>query len=409
MALAQNIPGEVFIKTVSLFTDKGVMNMVEHVQGISIYESIFTPGILVELFVYDTKNIASVLPILGSEKLVIELNTPGRKAFKYDLILTGYRDGIMHDNMRSKGYTLTAASVEVVRNKSNFVSKAYNTNVSSMVEDIIKSYLKTTKKISVQQTRGIQKVILPSVQPFEAIDLLRRRSMSIEDKSSSYVFFENQLGFHFKTLEKLFSDSNVGDRVFTNDPTLGVDITKSAFRNVIAYEQPKQFDIVDRLNDGGMAIDIQKFDFKTLEYSRTTSKFKPSDYKNADGTLKDPDLDSLKQYSGGAGIQSWVSHDSSVPDTFISDGLGPRAGGTALYSQGGLLIHVLGDSELTAGQTIEVKIVETSTATEAPKEHHQLSGKYVIAFLHHIITAEGSNPRYTCSIEALKGAYKDPK
>lgn len=409
MSLQQNIPGEVFIKTISLYTDKGVLQLMEHVHNMSIYESIFMPGVMVELSVYDTKNIKSALPILGSEKLTIIMNTPGRKEAKFELILTGSRDGIPADNMRTKGYVLTAMSPEIVRNKANRVTKAYNTNVSSMVEDIVKSYLKTDKKIDVQSTRGIQKVIVPSLQPFEAINMLRRRSISIEDKSSSYVFFQNQEGFHFKTLENLFSKGQVGDRIFTNDPTIAKDVKLPHFRNVITWEAPDQFDVVDRLDEGGMAADILKFDYKTLEYKRKLAKFKPAEYKNADGTLKDPDLDTLKQYGNAAAKQIWVDHDSGNPDTFLSEGLGPQAGGTALYNQGSILIHVLGDSELTAGQLIEAKLIETSTATEAPKEDHHVSGKYIIAFLHHIITPAGTNPRYTCSMECVKGGYKEPK
>jgi hypothetical protein len=367
------------------------------------------PGVMVELFVHDTKNIKSLLPILGSEKVTIILNTPGRKEAKYDLILTGSRDGIPQDNMRAKGYVLTAMSPEIVRNKANRVTKAYNTNVSSMVEDIIKSYLKTDKKINVQSTRGIQKVIVPSLKPFDAISMLRRRSISIEDKSSSYVFFQNQEGFHFKTLENLFKSGSVGDRIFTNDPTIGKDIRLPHFRNVITWEAPEQFNVVDRLDEGGMAADVLKFDYKTLEYTSKLAKFKPQEYKNADGTLKDPDPSTLKQFGNAASKQIWVDHDSSNPDTFLSEGLGPQAGGTALYNQSSILIHALGDSELTAGQLIEAKLIETSSATEAPKEDHQVSGKYIIAFLHHIIGPSGTNPRYTCSIECVKGGYKEPK
>jgi hypothetical protein len=117
--------------------------------------------------------------------------------------------------------------------------------------DITKSYLGTSKKIDVQQTKGIQKVLVQSQQPFDAISMLRKRSISIDNKSSSYVFFENQEGFHFKTLEKLM-ESDTGDRVFTNDETIRTDIKKPIFRNLIDYEQPMQFSALDRI--GGWSI-----------------------------------------------------------------------------------------------------------------------------------------------------------
>jgi hypothetical protein len=402
----QKVPGDIDIKTVSLFTDKGVVNMVEHVKSISLFESIFTPGIIAEFTIWDTKNLASKLPILAGQKLTVQFCTPGRKDLKYDLVVTELKDGEPAENMRTKVYILCATSTEVLRNKTNQVMKAYNTNISSIVQDIIQSYLGTKKNIDVQQTKGIQKIIVQSQNPFDAISMLRKRSISVDDKSSSYVFFENQEGYHYKTLEKLMS-SNVGDRVFTNDETIRTDIRKPIFRNLINYEQPSQFHAIDRVGSGGLRVDIQKFDFKTLEYSNKKAEFTPSDFKNADGTLKNPDSDELKQFGRASARNVKVWHDSSQPDTFLADGLGPRVNSTALYGQGGLLLHVFGDSELSAGQMIDVKILENSTSSEPPKEHHLLSGKYLITFLHHMILAEGNNPRYTCSIETLKGGYKE--
>jgi hypothetical protein len=116
-----------------------------------------------------------------------------------------------------------------------------------------------------------------------------------------------------------------------------------------------QFSALDRLEMGGLSVDMQKFDFKTLEYTVKKATFNPSDFKNADGTLKNPDSDELKQFGRSSGSNIKVWHDSSQPDTFLAEGLGPRASGTLQYGQGGLLLHVFGDSELSAGQMIEVK------------------------------------------------------
>lgn len=406
MPAIQHTPGDIFIKTISLFTDLGVVNIVEHVKKLSIFESIFTPGIMCELTIWDTKNIASKLPILPGQRLVVQLATLGRKDMTHELIVTELKDGIIEENMRSKTYILCATTPEVIRNMSNQVIKAYNTNISSMVEDIIKSYLGTKKKLDVQKTRGIQRVIVQDQQPFDAIHMLRKRCISIDDKSSSYVFFENQDGLHFKTLEKLMS-GDVGDRVFTNDETVRTDITKPIFRNLINYEQPAQYKGLSRVSEGGLSVDMEKFDFKTLEYTRKKSTFNPSDFKNADGTLKNPDTDEYKQYGRSAGSSVRVWHDSSSPDTFLSEGIGPRVNAINLYDQGGLLLHVFGDSELSAGQMIEVKILENATSTENPEEHHLLSGKYLITFIHHEILPEGVNPRYTCSLETIKGGYKE--
>jgi hypothetical protein len=76
---------------------------------------------------------------------------------------------------------------------------------------------------------------------------------------------------------------------------------------------------------------MQKFDFKTLEYTVKKATFNPSDFKNADGTMKNPDSDELKQFGRSSGTNIKVWHDSSQPDTFLAEGLGPRASGTLPY------------------------------------------------------------------------------
>jgi hypothetical protein len=402
----QKVPGDVQIKTVSLFTNQGVVNILEHVKGISIFESVFTPGIMVELTVWDTKNISSQLPVLPGQKLTVQLCTPGRNDLKYDLIVTELKDAVPAENMRSKSFILCATTPEAVRNKANLVTKAYNTNISSMVTDIVSYYLGSKKNVDVQETKGIQKVIVQCQNPFDAITMLRKRSISTDSKSSSYVFFENQKGYSYKTLEKLM-EGDTGDRVFTNDETVRTDISKPIFRNLIHYEQPSQYDVADRIGEGGLSVDMMKFDFKTLKYTRKASQFNPSDFKNADGTLKNPDSDDLKQFARSSGKSIRVWHDSSYPDTFLTEGLGPRASAISLFGQGGLLLHVFGDSELTAGQMLEVKLLENATSSGPVEEHHLLSGKYLITFIHHQILSEGNNPRYTCSIETLKGGYKE--
>ena len=128
----QNIPGDVYISTVSLFADAGVVNMVEHIGAMTITESIITPGIVAEIGVNDTKNLLSGLTILGGERFVIEFMAPGRKTVKYDLVLTSIKNATPADNMRSKSYNIIATSPEMVFNKAVRVSKAYNTNISNM-------------------------------------------------------------------------------------------------------------------------------------------------------------------------------------------------------------------------------------------------------------------------------------
>lgn len=400
------IPGDILIKTVTIFSSKYSVNVTELVKLMTVHESIITPGIVVEMNMDDTKNILSNMPILGDERVVIEFAAPGRKDRKLELVVSSVNSGEPSENLRSKSYLIECVSPEVIKDKSIQVCKSYNTNISKIVEDIAKQYLNTKKKVSVEETRGVQKIIIPSMNPYNAINMLRSRSMSTENKSSMYAFFENKDGFHYKTVEKLFTEGSVGDRKFFSDNTSRTDVKKSQFRNIISHEEPDQFNLVNRVSTGGISHEVRKFDIKTLEYKSTVAKFKSDDFKSADGKMKNPDNEEVaEKYGQNAGSNSWVTHDSGDPDTFISDGLGGRKNSGTLYGQGFLNLHVYGDSELTVGQLMEIDIPQNTATTQSPSTHEQNAGKYVIAFLKHIIGPEGNNPRYTCAIEALKGGY----
>lgn len=402
----QNVPGDVVVKTVSLFTQQGTVNMLEHVKGINIFESIFTPGIMAEFSVWDTQNMATEMTMLAGQRISIEFQTPGRNSCKYDLVISKIRDGIPSANLRTKSYIIMATSPEVLRAASNKISKSYNTNISNMISDVVKTYLGSSKTLDIEDTRGVQKILVQTQNPFEAATMMRHRAVSSTNKSSSYVFFENQSGINFKTIESMMS-GDTGDRVFTNNETIRTDITKPIFRNIICYEEPQQVNAMRRIGMGGLRVDVKKFDFKTLSYTRTPSVFNAGDFKNPDGTMKNFDAQEMQQYTKSPGETRWVHHDSSKPDTFIADGMGQKIGATAAYGQSSLLLEVFGDSQLTVGQVIEVKNVENATATIAPKEHRLLSGNYLIAFLRHSIGPESVNPRYTCSMEVIKGGFKE--
>lgn len=401
-------PGEIEITSVSLYHKKGVINITEHIQEMRIVESIFHPGIVSNITIWDTMNISSMLPILGSEKIVIEYNTPGRETARYDLVITSINEVEPSGNMRTKAFSINAITPELLFNKVEKVCKSYNTNISNIVKDIVSSYLRSKKNIDVQDTRGIQQIIIPDIRPFQAIDMLKGRSTSVTDKSSTYLFFENQNGYNYKTIENLMSQTNVGDRVFTNNSTINVDISVPIFRNILQWNMPEQFDLSKRLDTGGMLFETQKFDYKTLEYTKTYEKFDPSNFRNADGNMKDNDNTLLERnYGRTVGEHKWVAHDSIKPDTFMSEGAGSKAVGASLYAQNMMELLVFGDSELTAGQIIEAKIVENSTADAPPEENSQISGKYVVALVEHIIGPSGTVPRYISRIECVKGGLKD--
>jgi hypothetical protein len=401
-------PGEVEIKTISLHTPKGTLNATELTLSFDVYESVFMPGIIAELIIRDDGSLANYLPLVGEEKVNIEFATPGRGTAKYELIVVELKDGETEKNLRTKNYILRCTSPEVYVHKTSIIQKSYNTNISDMIKDICTKYLKTKKSVDVEDTKGIQPIIVPSLKPYEAIDMLRRRSVSDSNKSSTYLFFENQKGLNFKTIEKMFSEGDVGDRVFTNDHTPKTDYTQTGYRNVLSFNQPKQYDSASKLGGGGLNVQTKVLDFKDLSYKKNDNKNTDNaKFKSADGKFNPTNSSEFNdQFSKTAGLHTMMPTDGSKPKTFIPDSTADQKSFVSQLAQGALHLQVMGDSEITAGILIQSNLTGPSSANQ-PGEDTLLAGKYLVASVRHIIGVEGKKPRYTCAIEALKGGYKE--
>lgn len=399
--------GDVVIETLTIHTSKGAINLASSLLFCNIYESILLPGSYAEFVLRDDGNIATILPLLGEEKVVLEFMTPGRKSSRYEFVAMRIQDSVTATTLKSKVYNLVCAPIEVHNSRYLTVSKAYTTNISEIVSDICKSYLKTNRSLDVEQTKGVQEVGYwwPHNKPYAAIDFIRRRAVSADNRSSTYLFFENQKGLNFKTIEKLFSEMQVGDRTFTNDSTVQSNFFKSNFRNIIAYNLPKQFDTTHKV----LNVETSKFDISTLEYKTDKKKFSPGNFKAADsGSMKETNTSKWKgKYDKTPGEKRVVPFDGYKPDTFIPDMTPDQISYISQIASGSLHLHVYGDSSMTVGQGLEAKLTEVLKSSEIAGDDKYLSGKYLIMNLRHIIRPQGAKPRYTCAIEGIKGDFKE--
>lgn len=408
MAGTNNVPGDVDIKTVSIHSPKGTVNATELVIFMNIYESIFMPTFYAEVVLRSEASIANLLPLVGEEKINIEFATPSRGTATYELYITDMKDAQTTSNQKSKTFKLTCVSTEIFNHKTRFIQKSYNTNIHNIIDDICTKYLETDKDTDFRDTKGVHKVIIPNMKPFQAIDMLRRRAVSAQDQSSSFVFFENKDGFHFKTIETLFKEGDVGDRNFIIKPTAQADAFASVFRNILAFNQPKQYDTLGKLGGGGVNVQTKVLDFKDLTYKvKDNPNLDNSKYVSAQGKFSLTNSPEFNQAFGKfAGAHSLIPLDTNIFNSFIDEMTPKLKSFVSQLAQGTVNKHIYGDSEMTAGQLVNLDIFEPE-GTSTTSSDKLISGNYLVASLRHIIGPVGSQPRYTCAVECIKGGYKE--
>jgi len=402
-------PGDIIIDSFSVSSSRGNLELAKSFVSASIYESIFTPGIIGDISVLDTDDQLGQMKLSGDETVEISFKAPGGESANYKFALHALDDLKSEGTQKAKTYVLKVVSEEALHSKTNYIQKSFNSPISDMVKDIHKNFMKSEKPLDVEDTKGKQKIIVSHQNPYKATDMIRQRGISSENKSSAYVFFETRKGsdqtFKFTTIEKLFKEEAIKD--FQQSDAINSSISNQTDNNIIAYEVPKQFSATDRIETGGKRR-VTTFDIRTHTYKTKDIDTNSTDYTTGGkGSYDSADFKS-KYLNPKIPPQSMIPVDTSQrPVTNIADQTADQQSFLAALMQNAMKIRVYGDAKLAAGYTVNAAIPNKVSTTDNGKTDPLLTGKFLISRIHHQIGTAGERPRYTCVMELLKGNLEE--
>ncbi len=180
---------------------------------VDIFESIYTNSMTAQIIIVDTENIIDKLPIVGQEYVEMKLSSPNASDDFNTLDFSGDRELFVSSiaNKEVVGgsgaftYVLTLITKEFLINLNTRISKSYTDDISNIVRDLLKNKIGTRKKLNIEKTSGVRKIISPNLNPYTLINNLKREATSNIDLSPHYLFFENKHGFNFVSIQSLFS------------------------------------------------------------------------------------------------------------------------------------------------------------------------------------------------------------
>ena len=370
----------------------------------SIYESIFMPCIVAEINVRDSDDaLFSALKLSGGEPFDIMFQTPGGNKVSYKFLINKPMNLEPSAQYKSKTMTLLCTSEEAFYASGGvdtygYIQKSYKGKlISNNIQDVLKNYLKTKKKINIEETNGIQDIIAQNEKVWPFIDRIRNRAVSSKNQSSSYVFFENQTGFNFITIESMFKGTVVKN--FVQDSTVGSDSTKLTDNNIFGYELPYNFNAIDRIDGGTMKSRFNSFNFETNEYISKSIDFPAKNDKyGAPNEWNKPSF--ISKFGKYPGSTSTIPYDNRMPITNIPESTPNRLAYSSMLMQNIVRLRVFGDTKLKAGDMININIQQQSVLSGNPKKDN-ISGNFIISALRHMINPEGERPRYSCVLECL--------
>ena len=389
------------------------LNIMDQVQEFHIYQSIDTPYISGNIMISDSAGIAEILPILGQERLLFKLRTPGHSSHidfnNYHAIIYNVQKRFSTSD-REHILVLNWTTLEHYKNIRTKISASFKGTISEIVHKIIKGdeYLGSKKPLTIEPTKNIRKFVIPNLTPFQAINLIKSEAVSGDEQSPHYLFFETPYGFNFRSFDSLLGakrdlsvkhkntyrsqppEQNNAEANLSTILDWQVDDNSNAFLNTRLGMYGSTLFYHDIFNKN-----IQKFEYNYMKDKFNKRNSMEQGVKTSGALVSQTIIENKKTISEFPDSKIFVHPTAS--DNLHTEGTDNNAEEWLQESQSRelersyftLKIETYGDTNIMCGDLINV-VIPSNRPLQPPVTKASidpiLSGRYLITDLHHQIT-----------------------
>lgn len=394
--------GDYKLEGVKIITNNDqIADIKGNVSEINVFEDLFGVFMSGNLTFTDAAGYTEKLPIVGNEKIVLEFKTPGLDDTKvYEFYVYSIPKCDREGLAANKEVKLNFCSLEMLANNLVRISKSVKGTQDEIVADLFNEYFAPLGKgISVEPALSEIKMPIPSWTPIETICFLASNAVSAENMTPSYVFFENNLGFVFGTLEKLKVQSPKIKYVSEPGPIEKLNLEKK-FKRILSLKLSNASNLMTS-TAGGL------FGSNTVYQDPINKQIVEGHYSfDVKNTLGGNSPVFPKALEGLAKSNSHVTFRTVNADLFgegekstsmtTADWEGRRKAYLNTMLNSRLVFTVTGNSALQIGDMIELSISGNDGQIDVKN-----SGKYIISALCHNFSPSG----YFMSIEAITDGF----
>ena len=262
------------------------------------YENVLSNVITLSVGVQETDDLLNALPILGGDKVDIKIEDSSGNILRPTLYVNQITN-VVSDTTESD-YFLHLASKELFSNDESRVVQRYDGKISDNVKKIMKE--KLSADVDVDETLVNYNFIGNNRKPLYVCSWLASKSIpSTAGKlggAAGYLFFENQKGFQFKSIDGLFKQPSTKKYILTSTPFAprGYD------GKILNYSIDRDIDLSNNLAIGMYS--NQSIFFNFYDY----------DYVEKDYTVEDNKQDN----AGRDSVLSSISNFGNDPSRIMS-------------------------------------------------------------------------------------------
>ena len=359
---------------------------------IDYYESIESPSISMTVTFIDIDQVIGREGITGGEYIDLTVKDGDVDEFKITskkqkLILNSVRNMVTETNKQVA--TLEFVSVEAIINETSRVNKKFTGNVSSTVEELLKSDKKgvqSSKKLEKDDSLNSYSFVGNLKRPFDTIQWLCPKTQSSKNEFG-FLFYETLDGYTFKSIKSLLEQ----------DPITYTQTDKPGDQGFFKILQNN----LNQTNDIGMNMRMGMYANRTLYVDIENQTFEEVDFKISDLDIKKPPklLDGIEDFPtrlmlrvNDFGVaQKGAKKDEVQPiselavyqnKSYIRNNL--------LFSQS-INISIPLNTTLRAGNVINIRLPVkkddegSKTDSYGNERTNDPSGKYLVSELRHLI------------------------
>ena len=359
---------------------------------IDYYESIESPSISMTVTFIDIDQVIGREGITGGEYIDLTVKDGDVDEFKITskkqkLMLNSVRNMVTETNKQVA--TLEFVSVEAIINETSRVNKKFTGNVSSTVEELLKSDKKgvqSSKKLEKDDSLNSYSFVGNLKRPFDTIQWLCPKTQSSKNEFG-FLFYETLDGYIFKSIKSLLEQ----------DPITYTQTDKPGDQGFFKILQNN----LNQTNDIGMNMRMGMYANRTLYVDIENQTFEEVDFKISDLDIKKPPklLDGIEDFPtrlmlrvNDFGVaQKGAKKDEVQPiselavyqnKSYIRNNL--------LFSQS-INISIPLNTTLRAGNLINIRLPVkkddegSKTDSYGTERTNDPSGKYLVSELRHLI------------------------
>lgn len=406
--------GDVNVDSIILSNTSGKRaNILAQVVSIELFEDIYKPFRTINITMKESVDYINQFPFVGEEYIDLKIFTPTLNDWPIEGRFYIYKIvDRTYTKQREVMYIMKGISIEWIKDTNIKISQSLKGNCSDIAKTII-TKLETKKNINIDETINQTSFVACYWSPTTCLGLLSSNAISSE-QSPSFLFYENQSGFNFKSINSLlkakpvqifYKDNYTRDYDASGPGIISYRNIEEDFRRIQGLSINSVTNYQDEIEHGSIKSQIITYDavkqkYEIMTYDRT--KDKTQNLLNKNIPMKSPIADAT---SSQVVMSKHFSNFTGHSDVTNASTILARKSFFINLEKYKVLIEVFGRCDYTIGQVMELRVPRVA---EIPQKNLNgsedwdpvISGKYLCTAIGHYITREN----HRCTIELVKNS-----